>query len=137
MTTRYFFPFDALSPPQIVESTVGMESQIVSARVAALQRLLPEWTVNPSESVYKNMESSAYRETLLRQYFNERALSLLLPYATGADLDGDWSGLVALSGPVVRQTCVSATDRNGASGGVCYHPGRHQGYRSNGRPTGA
>ena len=64
-----------------------MEDQIVAARVAALRNLLPEWTANPSESVYKNMESSAYRETILRQYFNERALSLLLPYATGSDLD--------------------------------------------------
>ncbi|MGI0118315.1 baseplate assembly protein [Zooshikella sp. RANM57] len=40
-----------------------------------------------SDPAYKILEISAYRELLIRQQFNERAQSLLLAYARGADLD--------------------------------------------------
>ncbi|MGI0120077.1 baseplate assembly protein [Zooshikella sp. RANM57] len=40
-----------------------------------------------SDPAYKILEISAYRELLIRQQFNERAQSLLLAYAQGADLD--------------------------------------------------
>lgn len=40
-----------------------------------------------SDPVMKLIEVFAYRELLLRQNFNERAVSMLLPFAKGADLD--------------------------------------------------
>ncbi|MBI6601660.1 baseplate J/gp47 family protein [Pseudomonas sp. S4_EA_1b] len=40
-----------------------------------------------SEPLTKLLQESAYRETLLRQRVNEAALSVLLPFAQGADLE--------------------------------------------------
>ena len=94
----WFLQFQTLPPPQMVESTAGMEDTILTARVSDLQTLLPEWIVNISEPVYGNMEVSAYRETILRQYFNLRAQQQFIRYAEGANLDN-----IALAFGVVRR----------------------------------
>ncbi|MDG4811646.1 baseplate J/gp47 family protein [Hydrogenovibrio sp. 3SP14C1] len=40
-----------------------------------------------SDPVYKELEVAAYREMLLRQRINNAAKAVMLPYATGTDLD--------------------------------------------------
>lgn len=41
----------------------------------------------PSDPAYKALEVCAYREVLMRQRVNEAAKAVMLPYATGTDLD--------------------------------------------------
>lgn len=79
---------DALPKPAIVE-TLDVEA-IIAARKARLIELQPDLApvlALESEPITKLIESSAYREVLLRQRYNEEALALTLAYALGADLD--------------------------------------------------
>lgn len=79
---------DALPKPAIVE-TLDVEA-IIAARKARLVELQPDLApvlALESEPITKLIESSAYREILLRQRYNEEALALTLAYALGADLD--------------------------------------------------
>jgi len=79
-----------LPPPEVVE-VVEFET-IVAEMLADLDaRMLaddPDWeTPGVSDPTYKLIEVVAYRELLLRQDFNERAVSLLVAYSTGATLE--------------------------------------------------
>lgn len=56
--------------------------------VAALQTSLPEFDATvASDPAVKLIEVFAWRELVIRQAFNERALQTMLAYATGADLE--------------------------------------------------
>jgi phage-related baseplate assembly protein len=75
--------------------------------IAALQARLPSFDATvASDPVIKLLEISAYRELLLRGAINDAARSVLLAFATGADLDQ----LGAFYG-VERLVIIPATDR--------------------------
>jgi phage-related baseplate assembly protein len=66
---------------------------ILAAMIADLQARDPSFSaLVESDPAYKVLEVCAYRETLIRQRCNESARAVMLPYATGTDLDN----LVAL-----------------------------------------
>lgn len=77
--------------PNVVEQ-IDYET-ILAAMIADLQLRDPAFTaLVESDPAYKVLEVCAYRETLIRQRCNESARAVMLPYATGTDLDN----LVAL-----------------------------------------
>ena len=87
-----------LPPPQVVEE-LDYEA-ILSSMLSNLRLLFPALTAEvESEPVYKILEEMAYRILLGRQQINDGARSVMLAYATGADLEH----LAALLG-VQRQT---------------------------------
>jgi len=60
---------------------------LVDENVAILQQLLPDYQPLESDNYMLLIEAFAYRELHLRQLFNNRLKSLLLPYALKSDLD--------------------------------------------------
>lgn len=75
-----------LPAPTVVEA-LDYET-IRAALIADTQTLLPTWDATvESDPAVKVLEVAAYRELLIRQQFNERALQCLLAYATGTNLD--------------------------------------------------
>jgi phage-related baseplate assembly protein len=75
-----------LPAPTVVEQ-IDFET-IRAAMLADLQARLPGFdTILETDPVVKLIEVAAYRETLLRQQFNDRARAVMTAYATGADLD--------------------------------------------------
>ena len=85
--------FSDLTPPDIIE-TIDFEV-ILDERKAALIALFPadeqdQITVTlgrESEPLTKFLQENCYREMALRQRINQAALSTLLAFATGTDLD--------------------------------------------------
>ncbi|WP_414492327.1 baseplate J/gp47 family protein [Stenotrophomonas maltophilia] len=62
--------------------------QLLAKRLAEFKRYMPEYdALVEADPVYKVLQASAYREMMLREQFNQRARSLFLAYAQGADLD--------------------------------------------------
>ncbi|WP_235954556.1 baseplate assembly protein [Sphingobium psychrophilum] len=92
-----------LPSPQVVET---LSYDIIKADMLALfQQLmveaeLPFDALVESDPVMKLIEAWAYRELLIRQNFNERAVSMLIAKATGADLEnlGAFYGVTRLNG---------------------------------------
>ncbi|WP_313801012.1 baseplate J/gp47 family protein [Sphingobium sp.] len=75
-----------LPKPQVIEEK-GFDA-IKAEMVAEFQSRYDDYdAVLESDPAMKLIEVFAYRELLLRQNFNERAVSMLLPFASGADLD--------------------------------------------------
>ncbi len=75
-----------LPAPAVVEA-LDFES-IFAAALADFKVRMPEWTAElESDPVLKLLEVFAYREMLIRSRVNEAARSVMLAYATGADLD--------------------------------------------------
>lgn len=75
-----------LPAPQVVE-TLGFDT-IKAGILAEFQSRYADFdALVESDPAMKLVEVFAYRELLMRQNFNERAVSMLLPYATGADLE--------------------------------------------------
>ncbi len=75
-----------LPAPAVVES-LDFES-IYAAALTDFKARMPEWTAElESDPVLKLLEVFAYREMLIRARVNEAARSVMLAYATGADLD--------------------------------------------------
>lgn len=75
-----------LPVPNVVEQ-IDFEA-IVAAMLADMVARFPEFSaLVESDPLYKIVEVCAYRETLIRQQFNERAKSVMLAYAAGSDLD--------------------------------------------------
>lgn len=75
-----------LPPPAVVEQ-ISFE-QIYADGLERLREILPDFDATvESEPAVKVLQVFAYRETLLRQQFNDRALSVMLAFARGADLD--------------------------------------------------
>ena len=60
---------------------------LVDENLAILQQLITDYQPLESDHYMLLIEAFAYRELHLRQLFNNRLKSLLLPYATGNDLD--------------------------------------------------
>jgi len=85
------FPFTAidlsqLPPPEVIEP-LDYEA-IRAALIADYQARYPAFTAAlESEPVVKLLEVAAYRETILRGRINDAARAVLLPFATGADID--------------------------------------------------
>lgn len=75
-----------LPKPQVVET---LDFDTIKSRILAefQSRYADFDALVESDPVMKLVEVFAYRELLMRQNFNERAVSMLLPYATGADLE--------------------------------------------------
>ena len=85
-TTTTGIDLSQLPAPTVIE-TIDYET-IFAALLAALQGYLPDFDATvESDPAMKVMEVAAYREMLIRQQFNERALQLFLAYATGTNLD--------------------------------------------------
>ena len=81
-----------LPAPAVVE-VLDYET-ILAEMVADLQERDPSFSaLVESDPAYKILEVAAFRETLLRQRVNEAALAVLLPHASGTDLEN----LAALS----------------------------------------
>ena len=75
-----------LPPPEVVE-LLDYE-QILAAILADLQQRAPAFSaLLESDPAYKVLEVCAYRELLLRARVNDSARAVMLPYATGTDLD--------------------------------------------------
>ncbi len=75
-----------LPPPQAIE-TLDYET-LRAAMVDDFRERYPQWTAElESDPVLKLIEAFAYRELLLRSRINHAVRSVMLAYATGADLD--------------------------------------------------
>lgn len=75
-----------LDPPTIVE-LLDYEP-ILARKVARMQALFPDFDATvDSDPAMKVIQVAAYDELLLRQDFNERLVSRMVAYATGATLD--------------------------------------------------
>lgn len=75
-----------LPPPQVVEQ---LDFDTIKARILAdFQARYADFdALVESDPAMKLIEVFAYRELMMRQNFNERAVSMLLPFAKGADLE--------------------------------------------------
>lgn len=96
-----------LPPPDVVEA---LDFEVILAALQAdfLARF-PEYTATvESDPIVKLLEVFAYRELVLRARINDAARSVLVAYATGADLDN----LAALLG-VTRQEIAPADAQAG------------------------
>ncbi|WP_163370932.1 baseplate assembly protein [Endozoicomonas acroporae] len=75
-----------LPPPNVVES-LDYE-QILAEILAEFQQRYPAFSAPlESDPAYKLLEVSAYREMLVRARVNDSVRAVMLPYATGTDLD--------------------------------------------------
>ena len=74
-----------LPPPAVVE-TLSFDA-ILASILADLEERVPGYVVSEADPAYKILEVCGYRELLLRQRINDAAVAVMLPYATGADLD--------------------------------------------------
>lgn len=75
-----------LPRPQVIEA---LDFETIKARIIAeFQSRYDDYdALVESDPAMKLIEAFAYRELLLRQNFNERAVSMLLPFAKGSDLE--------------------------------------------------
>jgi phage-related baseplate assembly protein len=72
--------------PDVVETLEP--SELVQTNLADFVALYPEFSaLTPADPAFKLVEYFTYRELLLRQRINEAARAVMLPFATGADLD--------------------------------------------------
>lgn len=98
-----------LPAPDVVEQ-LGYEA-ILAALIADFRVRWPDFdALVESEPVVKLLQVCAYRELVLRQHFNDRARSVMLAFAAGADLEH----LAALFG-VARLVLVVANAATGAA----------------------
>lgn len=98
-----------LPAPQVVEA-LSFEA-ILAAMVANFQLRYPQFTaLVESDPVMKALEVGAYQILLMRQNFNERAVSMLIAHATGADLDN-----LAAFYTVTRLVVTPANPETGAA----------------------
>lgn len=75
-----------LPAPTVIE-TISFED-IFAAMLADLQARDPAFSaLVESDPAYKILEVAAYREVILRQRVNDAAHAVMLPFATGTDLD--------------------------------------------------
>ena len=75
-----------LPPPQLLE-TLDFEA-IYARKLEQFKEIYPDWSaVLESDPVVKLLELSAYQELMLRAWVNDAAVSTMLAYARGTDLD--------------------------------------------------
>lgn len=90
-----------LPAPQVIEE-IDYETTLAAlkAHLIALDPLLESVISLESDPIVKLLEVCAYREMTLRYRINKAAQSVMLPYATGADLDvlASLFGLLRLEG---------------------------------------
>ncbi len=102
MSAANLIDFTQLPAPTVVEA-LNFES-ILAEMLADLRRRDTTFTaLVESDPAYKILEVAAYREVLLRARINDAAKAVMLPYATGPDLDN----LAALYG-VTRKIVTPA-----------------------------
>jgi len=78
----------SLAAPEVIESIVFETIvQQIKDDLVARHPDLAEIIDLESEPLVKLLEAFAYREMLIRARYNDEARALLLPFATGADLD--------------------------------------------------
>lgn len=109
LATSPALDLSGLPAPDVVEQ-LDFET-ILAAMVADLTARWPDFdALVESEPAMKLLQVCAYRELVLRQNFNDRARSLMLAFAGGADLDH----LAALFG-VTRLVVTPANPVTGAA----------------------
>lgn len=109
LATSPALDLSGLPAPDVVEQ-LDFEA-ILAAMVADLTARWPDFdALLESEPAMKLLQVCAYRELVLRQNFNDRARSLMLAFAAGADLDQ----LAALFG-VERLEVTPANPATGAA----------------------
>lgn len=93
MTTRFdAIDLGAIAAPDIVE-TIDFETILADRKAKARELfdaagILPDWDPDlESDPIVKLLEEAAYRETVLRQRVNDAARAVMLPTATGTNLD--------------------------------------------------
>lgn len=97
-----------LPAPAVIEEL--SYEQILADMVARLKTLVPEFDATvESDPAVKILQVAAYREFLLRARVNDAGRAVMVPYATGADLDN----LAALMG-VARFLITPANADTGA-----------------------
>ncbi|STQ91729.1 baseplate assembly protein [Iodobacter fluviatilis] len=75
-----------LPPPQLLEA-LDFEA-IYARKLEQFKAIYPDWSaVLESDPVVKLLELSAYQELMLRAWVNDAAVSTMLAYARGTDLD--------------------------------------------------
>lgn len=75
-----------IAPPDVIED-LAFET-IYQELLADFRRLYPEWTaILESDPVLKLLELVSYREMLIRARVNDAAMSVMLAYANGSNLD--------------------------------------------------
>lgn len=75
-----------LAPPAVIE-VLDYET-ILAAMLSDLRGRDPAFSaITEADPAYKILEVAAYRELLIRQRINDAARSVMVAYATGADLD--------------------------------------------------
>lgn len=98
-----------LPAPAVIEAL--SYEQILADMVARLKTLLPEFDATvESDPAVKILQVAAYREFLLRARVNDAGRAVMVPYATGTDLDN----LAALMG-VARFLITPANATTGAA----------------------
>lgn len=86
IATSVALDLSSLPAPDVVEQ-LGYEA-ILAALIADLSARWPEFdALVESEPLIKLLQLTAYRELVLRQQFNDRARSVMLAFAGGADLE--------------------------------------------------
>ena len=105
----------ALPAPDVVQQ-ISYEA-ILAALIADMQARWPEFdALVESEPLVKLLELVAYRELILRQHFNDRARSVMLAFAGGADLEhlaalfGLTRLVIAPANPVTGAAAVLESD---------------------------
>lgn len=74
-----------LPEAQVIE-TLSYDA-ILADNVALLQQIIPDYEPLESDNYMPLLEAFAYRELFLRRKINQSAKAVMLPYATGSDLD--------------------------------------------------
>ncbi|MDQ0250964.1 phage-related baseplate assembly protein [Sphingomonas kyeonggiensis] len=88
LSTTSAIDLSQMTPPTVIEP-VGYEA-ILAALIARIQEpdLFPDFDATvESDPIMKLLQVLAWRELLMRQQFNERALQLFVAYATKTNLD--------------------------------------------------
>lgn len=109
IATSQALDLSTLPAPAIVEQ-IGYETILAALKADLLARWPDFSALVESDPVIKILEIVAYRETVLRHQFNDRARGVMLAFAVGTDLDH----LAALFG-VARMVIAPANPLTGAA----------------------
>lgn len=93
-----------LPAPKVVE-TISFETILAEMLADLRSRDATFDALVESDPAYKILEVAAYRETLIRQRVNDAAHAVMLPFASGSDLDN-----IAANYDVARFVIVPADD---------------------------
>ena len=74
-------------PPPVVVETISFETILAEMLADLRSRDAAFFALVESDPAYKILEVAAYRETIIRQRVNDATHAVMLPFATGSDLD--------------------------------------------------